>query len=71
MKLNELIIALCKKECVASEAATAIIYAGSILVWTGIDSPKDQSRAKTKPALEQHAQGCPKTAHMLQLNRPL
>ena len=71
MKLNELIITLCKKQCVATEAGTGFIYAASILLWTSIDCPKDNSLKKTRPAQEQHVQGCTGTAKTLQFTQPL
>jgi len=45
---------LCKKQCLATEIATAIIYAAAILPWAGMPGFSNKSRNKIEPGREQH-----------------
>ena len=71
MKLNELVVTLCQKQCVATEIATATIYAASILLWMDTAKPKDNRPGQDRPAHEQPAPGCTGNARTLQFTRPL
>ena len=71
MKLNELKETLCGKQCVATEIATGIIFAASIILWTSMPGFVGRHREKAEPARTQHVQGCTGTARMNQFFQPL
>ena len=64
------LVSLCRKQCLATEIATAIIYSGAIFLWmTILISPG--GRTKAEPVHDQPAPGCTVSARTQQFTQAL